>query len=211
MFRIASTALLSLGLAACMSAPADDLPALNDDQGTTTISVSELQARSADGSAYLDLQRADIEYQVDSSVDLYAVDVACPSGQTMNLGTWVADIEKTGADFRPDGSFRMFSSGPVDEIVSEAAPPCFSPCYLHQEPDRTWVCFGNSECGGTAARAEEPVETEAPAPQADAYDTEARCPQYCSPGASCTNNCACGYYEGVQQGVCHSSGSCLCY
>jgi hypothetical protein len=119
-----------------------------------TISVSELQAQSADGRVYLDLQRSDIEYRVEAEVNLDAVDVTCPSGQLMNLGSWMDDIERAGAEVRAGEEFTMFSSGRAGEVGTEKAPPCHSPCYLHLEPDNTWVCFGTSDCGGTAVRAD---------------------------------------------------------
>src|SRR5690606_6010743 len=114
------------------------------------VSVGELQSQSADGQVFVDLQRADIEYIVESDVDLHAVDVMCPSGQRMNLGTWMQEIEQSGAQVRAGEDFTMCSSGRTGEIGTEKAPPCNSPCYLHMEPDGTWVCFGSSECGGTA-------------------------------------------------------------
>lgn len=151
MSRIIATAIVAMSLSACMSgdpettaihAPAGQIEAV--------VSVSELQATSADGRVFLDLERSDIEYLVESDVNLHAVDVLCPSGQLMNLGMWMQDIEQSGAQVRAGEDFTMFSSGRGGDVGTEKVPPCNSPCYLHPEPDGTWVCFGSSECGGTA-------------------------------------------------------------
>lgn len=148
MSRIVAIAILSMGLSACMSGGIDE-PAGHAPDERATVSVSELQAQSTGGQVFLDLARADIEYLVEREVDLDAVDVACPSGQIMNLGTWVDDIEREGAQVRANGDFTMFSSGAGD-VGTEAPPPCHSPCVLHREPDGSWVCFGTGDCGGTA-------------------------------------------------------------
>lgn len=207
MSRIIAITVLSMGLSACMSADIEESPsAAPADQTMTTISVSEMQAQSADGRVLLDLQRSDIEYRVEGEVNLDAVDVACPSGQIMNLGSWVQDIERAGAQVRAGEEFTMFSSGRAGDVGTESPPPCSSPCYLHLEPDRTWVCFGSSECGGTAVRAED-IQPEA----------KPLCPQWCTSLASCDDDCDCGYANGVYHGECYINPGhrydhqCLCY
>jgi hypothetical protein len=152
LFKIIAIAIVSMSLTACMSGDIEESasPTLPDG----TISVSELQAQSADGRVYLDLQRSDIEYRVEGAVNLDAVDVTCPSGQLMNLGSWMDDIERAGAQVRAGEEFTMFSSGRAGDVGTESAPVCFSPCYLHREPDNTWVCFGSGDCGGYGVRAD---------------------------------------------------------
>lgn len=207
MSRIIAIVIISMGLSACMSGDIEEsVGSTPIDESATIISVSELQAQSADGQVYLDLQRSEVEYRVESEVNLDAVNVTCPSGQRMNLGSWVEDIERAGAQVRAGEEFTMSSSGRAGDVGVAKAPVCFSPCYLHQEPDGTWVCFGTGDCGGTAVRAGD-VQLEA----------KPLCPQWCTELSSCNSDCDCGYADGVYHGRCYINPGhrydhqCLCY
>lgn len=141
MSKIAATALLALGLGACALDSEETTEPLFTERPETTLSVSAMQAQSDQGRVSLDLASAEIGFHVEADVALDVVQVTCPSGQRMNLDTWLDDIITDGAALDPDEPFLIFSSGRDDLPRTERPPACFDPCYLHQEPDRTWVCF----------------------------------------------------------------------
>ncbi|WP_428267596.1 hypothetical protein [Haliangium sp.] len=107
------------------------------------VSTQDLVSLSATGSAVLDLQSADIGYLVEPAVDMSRVDVICPTGRVFNLAGWLEALDMPTS--MSERGLVLYSSGRLDtrdEVSTKAAPVCSDPdCYLHQEPDRTWVCF----------------------------------------------------------------------
>lgn len=153
MFKHLVVAAASVGLFACGTASEPtaeaDQPVLPEAAAEYTqgvVSVSEMMARSPDGQVVIDLRNTTSGFHVERSVDFSAVSVICPSNRVMNLKQWVPELAgefQTSPSALKDG-FIMFSSMSNEnrgEVQTQRIPPCTAPCYLHQEPDRTWVCF----------------------------------------------------------------------
>jgi hypothetical protein len=154
MFKHLALAAASAGLIACGGTsteptPEADQPALPEAAAEYTqkvVSVSEMMASSQDGRVVIDLRSTTNGFHVERSVDFSAVDVICPSNRVMNLNQWVPELAselQTSPSSLRDG-FIMYSSMSNEhrgEVQAQSAPECVSPCTLHREPDRTWVCF----------------------------------------------------------------------
>lgn len=146
MYKRIAMAILCAGLVSCAAGESDqlDLNGKYPAHVSDVVVVSELLAGSQTGRIELDLQSAASGYWIDQGVDYSAVDFVCPTGRLMNLESWLAEIRLPLAD-RADG-FSMYSSGRIDDPAAKSAPVC-SPsepgqeCYLHREPDGSWVCF----------------------------------------------------------------------
>jgi hypothetical protein len=154
MFKHLALAAASAGLIACGGTTTEPTPeagqpvlpeaAAEYTQGV--VSVSEMMASSPDGRVVIDLRSTTQGFHVERSVDFAAVDVICPSNRVMNLKQWVPELAsefQTSTSSLRDG-FVMFSSMSNEnrgEVQAQKIPPCYDPCYLHGEPDRTWVCF----------------------------------------------------------------------
>jgi len=141
MFKRLTFATLCFALAACHVDGAGEASEGQSGQATEAISVSELVATSENGTALLDLRSTSDRYWFEQDMEYAAVDVICPSGRAMNMASWLPELESelgTQLTDREDG-FEMYSSKKIGS--HQKAPPCTDPCYLHLEPDHTWVCF----------------------------------------------------------------------
>lgn len=147
MHKYLAIAALGLGLAACgetTSAPAPELPSASASYVGEVHSVSDMLAASENGRVVVDLRDTKNGFWVAPGTDFSAVDVICPSERRMNLEAWMPELasELGTTAARMEKGFTMFSSMKSSGDVSQqSAPPCYDPCYLHREPDRTWVCF----------------------------------------------------------------------
>jgi len=147
MHKYLAVAALGFGLMACgetTGAPAPELPSESASYVGEVHSVSDLLAESKNGRVVLDLRHTKSGFWVAPGTDYSAVDVICPSEARMNLETWLPELAtEFGTDrARLEKGFIMFSSMKRSgEVSQQNAPPCTDPCYLHREPDRTWVCF----------------------------------------------------------------------
>ena len=147
MNKYLAIAALGLGLAACgetTSAPAPELPSASASYVGEVHSVSDMLAESESGRVVIDLRDTKNGFWVAPGTDFSAVDVICPSERHMNLKAWMPELasELGTTPARMEKGFTMFSSMKnTGDVSQQKIPPCYDPCYLHPEPDRTWVCF----------------------------------------------------------------------
>ncbi|MFY0526968.1 hypothetical protein ACN28I_28795 [Archangium gephyra] len=144
------TAALGLGLIACggtEKAPETAQPAGNT-QGV--VSVSELLASSPEGQVVVDLRNTRSGFRVEPGVDYSAINVICPSDRVMNLEKWLpelaAEFQTSPASLEKGFTMYPHMAPAKGSVQALAAPLCVSPdpytqCYLHREPDGSWVCF----------------------------------------------------------------------
>jgi hypothetical protein len=150
MFKHLALAGLSAGLIACggteETTPAADQTA--PPQGV--ISVSELLASSPEGQVVVDLRNTRNGFRVEPGVDHAAINVICPSDRVMNLEKWLpelaAEFQTSPAALAKGFTMYPFMAPEEGSVRAMSAPVCVSPdpyteCYLHREPDGSWVCF----------------------------------------------------------------------
>ncbi len=149
MLKHLALAAVGAGLIACggmETAPAEQ-PASNTQQ---VVSVSGLLANSPEGSVVVDLRNTSQGFRVEPGVDAAAVNVICPSNRVMNLEKWLPELasefQTSPAALRKGFTMYPFMAPKQGSVQAMAAPVCTSPdpyvqCYLHREPDGSWVCF----------------------------------------------------------------------
>lgn len=139
---LAVTLAMALAVGACTAQDAE--PEQRTDAYPSYVqhvfAVSDLQAASADGRAFIDLQVAEYGYYVDPGVDYSTVDLMCPSGRLMTLDAWVNEL---GFELSsPEAGIVIFSSGAGANAVNKAAPICDGPgCQLEREANGQWACL----------------------------------------------------------------------
>lgn len=149
MFKHLAMAALGAGLIACggsETAPEAQQPV--NTQGV--ISVSGLLASSPEGKVVVDLRNTTNGFRVEPGVDHSAVNVICPSDRVMNLEKWLPELasefQTSPAALQKGFTMYPFMAPKQGSVGAMGAPVCVSPdpytqCYLHREPDGSWVCF----------------------------------------------------------------------
>ena len=104
------------------------------------ILVSDLQERSDDGRALIDLGAPEVGYWVAPEIDHVDVDIVCPNGQVRPLQQELDEIDMSPARWE-DGIFIYPLSGGKESLQQKAAPVCSYGCDAVYEPaTRSWHC-----------------------------------------------------------------------
>jgi len=148
MIKHLAMAAFSVGLIACGGT--EKAPEAEQTAGKQVISVSELLANSPEGQVVVDLRNTSNGFRVEPGVDHSAVNVICPSDRVMNLEQWLPELasefQTSPAALEKGFTMYPFMAPKQGSVTAMAAPLCVSPdpyvqCYLHREPDGSWVCF----------------------------------------------------------------------